>query len=956
MSTFIPSEEQQAIFDALLNESGNILVRARAGTGKTTTLIEAMKLIPNCTGMYCAFNKSIVNEIQPRLSGTRVEAKTFHSMGYGSLLSEVSAGKFDVSGSRYKEHGDWWMQTDEGKRAFNVAIMQSEISVPDQEAFIKKQQRYTRNFIADLCNFMRLKLADWSDIETLHEIAFFYRLDEEIDPAIMGIVISDMPAIMRHAEAQVKIGNIDFTDMIYWIVKWDLSIRQHQWLFVDECQDLSEMQRAMVKKAVRPDGRVILVGDEHQCQPPGTLISMADGTKKPIEDVRCSDKLVSYDRRSGHWMRRANVNETARRIYSGWLYTVRANNKSTRATDSHKWLVKWDNINTDKWITYIMRRGDQYRVGIVQMFVKGSPHNRDNRMFGLSGRLNSEKADAGWVIGIHDNYVDAYTQEQVVSSKYGLPQLTFHVTNGSRLTQWEIDNIHNQLSTEANADDCLQAYGRNIHYPLIDRLNKQQRRGGSTYFVTESCNLIPGYMAVPVPPDEITFHPKTPFMNDFRTIEVATEWYEGLVYSLEVARYELYVADGILTHNSIYAFAGANSNSLDLSIQEFNAKVLPMTVTRRCGSIITEHAARLVPDFKALDGAHRGKIVWLPEAQSLSNLSAGDLVICRIKAPLVSQCLNLIAAGKPATILGTEIGRALVAILERLEEEKGFQFSELREAIKAWRDREVRKYILKDDEAGAENTKDMAEALLVLHESVEPVTMREFTDEILGLFSDKELRGSIVLCTSHKSKGLEADRVFILRPDKLPLLLLNAPGEIQRQETNLEYVTITRAKQTLVYLTNSDFVNENFKPAYVQDDFEDRDWPTQAELPAVLEITQEAEPEAEPESQEAVAVETTVEPVENAVAALEVGDTATVKASGVEVTVTSDLKPGMVSAVTEDGTHQVLFTSDLKTKGVETNKPKLIEEVADLLIEGMDAESIDGLIAILQERRKKLVA
>jgi len=62
-----------------------------------------------------------------------------------------------------------------------------------------------------------------------------------------------------------------------------------------------------------------------------------------------------------------------------------------------------------------------------------------------------------------------------------------------------------------------------------------------------------------------------------------------------------------------------------------------------------------------------------------------------------------------------------------------------------------------------------------------------FTDEIEG----------IVLSTVHKAKGLEANRVFIIRPDLMPLP--NARGWQAAQEKNLEYVSITRAKYELVY-------------------------------------------------------------------------------------------------------------------------------------------------------------
>ena len=74
-------------------------------------------------------------------------------------------------------------------------------------------------------------------------------------------------------------------------------------------------------------------------------------------------------------------------------------------------------------------------------------------------------------------------------------------------------------------------------------------------------------------------------------------------------------------------------------------------------------------------------------------------------------------------------------------------------------------------------------------------SIEDMNNKISKIFTD-ELEG-IVLSTVHKSKGLEANRVFIARPDKMPLQVSKAWQ--YRQEKNLEYVAITRAKTELIY-------------------------------------------------------------------------------------------------------------------------------------------------------------
>ena len=91
MSQFIPSPEQQAIFDAVLKTSDNIAIAALAGTGKTTSLVELSRRLPaGGSRIFCAFNKDIVKELESRLNGTGVTTRTFHSIGLGALKKHLN--------------------------------------------------------------------------------------------------------------------------------------------------------------------------------------------------------------------------------------------------------------------------------------------------------------------------------------------------------------------------------------------------------------------------------------------------------------------------------------------------------------------------------------------------------------------------------------------------------------------------------------------------------------------------------------------------------------------------------------------------------------------------------------------------------------------------------------------------------------------------------------------------
>lgn len=91
------SVQQQAIFEFFAHGRGNLVVRARAGTGKTTTIIEALTHAPNDKILLAAFNKRIAVELQGRISSPNVEAKTLHALGFAFVRRQWQQVKVDAS-------------------------------------------------------------------------------------------------------------------------------------------------------------------------------------------------------------------------------------------------------------------------------------------------------------------------------------------------------------------------------------------------------------------------------------------------------------------------------------------------------------------------------------------------------------------------------------------------------------------------------------------------------------------------------------------------------------------------------------------------------------------------------------------------------------------------------------------------------------------------------------------
>jgi superfamily I DNA/RNA helicase len=108
----------------------------------------------------------------------------------------------------------------------------------------------------------------------------------------------------------------------------------------------------------------------------------------------------------------------------------------------------------------------------------------------------------------------------------------------------------------------------------------------------------------------------------------------------------------------------------------------------------------------------------------------------------------------------------------------------------------------KNNEVLAQALEDKIAGVRTCYYAFQTNTIQEFAEHVNNLFSDHD--SIITLSTIHKAKGLEYPRVFIIRPDKIPLKWKGQTEEQRQQEMNLKYVAITRAQEELVWVTNTE--------------------------------------------------------------------------------------------------------------------------------------------------------
>ncbi len=491
---FKPSAYQEAIFEAIHAGTGDLVVEAVAGSGKTTTLVEAGKRLPTGTSaLFCAFNKAIADTLATRLNGSGVEAKTLHSLGKQALERHL--------GSRTKVEGRKpYKLIDKYIRYHHADLIRSQ---NEDRLYLTDEGRLVQEAMLKLLDFCRLTLTPPDDHAALIQMCLHYEIDLE-DRALDALPW----LITQDEETARRAYEIDFTDMIWLPVKWNIPMPTYQWVFVDESQDLNKCQLEMVLKCRQPGGRMVFVGDRSQ---------------------------------------------------------------------------------------------------------------------------------------------------------------------------------------------------------------------------------------------------------------------------------------------AIYFFAGADDRSIPNIIERTQAQTLPLSINYRCPTSVLKLAQEVVPHIEARPDAPEGAVIQIPSDKLVDTAQPGDMILCRLTAPLISECINFIKHGVPARVEGRDIGKQLTQIVDKVALRDRFTYDTFLVHLNGYRIQQVQMLVDKDaDPTQITSMEDRCDAVGACYEDMDAKDLDDLKAKIESLFAEE--RPKIKLATIHRAKGLEAPRVFIIAPEKLPL---QVSGPQMAQEYNLRYVAVTRAQETL---------------------------------------------------------------------------------------------------------------------------------------------------------------
>jgi DNA helicase II / ATP-dependent DNA helicase PcrA len=238
-----PTAEQNAATDFILTQRANLLLNARAGAAKTTTLILIAKALPKERIGAIAFNKKIATELKERMP-TNCECSTMNAIGYQAWRKFL--GRFpSVNGG--KVMGLFKALLEE------VSDYEKKVLWDDYQDVLEAVSAAKSRGFAPEKYHPALR-----PLETSTEDFF-----DSLDVNLSGLQKWAVLEILKRSFAATLRGEIDFDDQLYCSALMPVSFPSYTFLMVDEAQDLSPINHAILRKMMK-GARLLAVGDPCQ--------------------------------------------------------------------------------------------------------------------------------------------------------------------------------------------------------------------------------------------------------------------------------------------------------------------------------------------------------------------------------------------------------------------------------------------------------------------------------------------------------------------------------------------------------------------------------------------------------------------------------------------------------------------------------------------------------------------
>jgi len=246
--TFTPTEEQRSIITAATSTDDNLLVSALAGAAKTSTLVLLAEALfaerPNTEILCLAFNKKIAVEMAERLPDN-CRSMTLNSLGYRTWAQALGRTHLNVN----------------FKKGFTImSEVIEEQSRSDKDALYRQMGELMRVVsFGKACGYV--PTGQWAERAKplMDDSNFFMHIEQELSGLEQAVV---REATIRSIKLALK-GKCDFDDQLFMPTIFGGAFPLYKLTLVDEAQDLSALNHAMLRKIVGKR-RLIAVGDQRQ--------------------------------------------------------------------------------------------------------------------------------------------------------------------------------------------------------------------------------------------------------------------------------------------------------------------------------------------------------------------------------------------------------------------------------------------------------------------------------------------------------------------------------------------------------------------------------------------------------------------------------------------------------------------------------------------------------------------
>jgi DNA helicase II / ATP-dependent DNA helicase PcrA len=234
------SDYQNAIFEDIKNgkDGENTVVIARAGSSKTTSLVEGVKYIPKKKKtLFLAFNKSIQLELDDRINKSYIDIKTLHSCGLATI--RAAFGKVAIDPDK------------------TLNIIQAIL----QEKGFKKFEKQKFDLAFSLCRAVNLCKGTLIDIPSKIDV-LLDKFDIDILDMEREEFIKTICQTLRKCKETREV--IDYGEMVWFPYIYGMQIKKYDRVFIDEAHDLNAAQLHIALSSCKKNGRILAVCDNFQ--------------------------------------------------------------------------------------------------------------------------------------------------------------------------------------------------------------------------------------------------------------------------------------------------------------------------------------------------------------------------------------------------------------------------------------------------------------------------------------------------------------------------------------------------------------------------------------------------------------------------------------------------------------------------------------------------------------------